>query len=91
MPAAKVRTTVTIPAELIAAVDAAVREGLTKSRNEFFAAAIRNQLARKRRQQIDAAFAGMADDPAFQSEAVELSEDFDGASWEAFRIAESGS
>ncbi len=40
-----VRTTLTIPAELLEATDRAVREGKAKSRNEFVARALRYELA----------------------------------------------
>ncbi len=88
MPAARVRTTVSIPENLLKAVDAAVGEGMARSRNEFLALALENQLAAFRRQAIDAAFSGMATDPIYQEEAEQIVEEFRFSDWEAFQIAE---
>ena len=89
MPAAKVRTTVAIAENLLRAVDAAVEQGSAKSRNEFVALALRNQLAAWRRRAIDAAFAEMATDPIYQREALEIADELGAADWESFQIAES--
>ena len=88
MPTARVRTTVTIPEHLLKAVDAIVQAGRAKSRNEFLALALENQLAAARREAIDAAFDGMADDPFYQQEAVAIAEEFRVADWEALRLSE---
>lgn len=85
----KVRTTVALPEELLEAVDRAVREGKVRSRNEFLSMALRRELAALERARIDAAFAFMAEDPLYQTEAETLSGEFDRASWEALRTAES--
>ena len=88
MPTAKLRTTVAIPEDLLRAVDDAVRAGSAMSRNEFLAVALENQLAASRREAIDAAFAEMADDPLYLREAMEITDEFRAADWEALRIAE---
>lgn len=84
----RVRTTVTIPADLLEAVDDAVREGAVDSRNEFLASALRRELSARRRAAIDAAFAEMAGDGAYRREAEEIAEELAPASWEALRLAE---
>ena len=89
MPTARVRTTVAIPEDLLQAVDAVVQAGRAKSRNEFLALALENQLAAARRAAIDAAFDEMADDPLYQQEAEEIAEEFRVADWEALRLSES--
>ena len=84
-----VRTTVTLPAELLEAAERVVRTGKVASRNELLVAALRRELAAREREAIDAAFAGLADDGAFRSESVALAEEGSAASWEALRLAES--
>jgi len=85
------RTTLTLPADLLAEVDRAVRSGKARSRNAFVAEAIRRELAAAEEAAIDAAFAEMATDPAFQAEADALTEEFAVADWEALQSAESSS
>lgn len=84
-----VRTTLALPAELLEAADQAIRAGKARSRNEFVARALRRELAAQKRADIDAAFAPMAEDAAFQAESLAISEEFAAADWEAWRIAES--
>jgi metal-responsive CopG/Arc/MetJ family transcriptional regulator len=84
-----VRTTLALPSELLEATDRAVREGKAKSRNEFVALALRHELAAQKRAEIDAAFAGMADDAEYQAEVVKMSNEFATADWESFQIGES--
>jgi metal-responsive CopG/Arc/MetJ family transcriptional regulator len=83
-----VRTTVALPAELLEATDRAVREGKARSRNEFLSMALRRELDALKRARIDDAFGHMSENPSYKAEAVELTEEFDGASWEALRSAE---
>ena len=82
------RTTLALPAALLAAVDQAVREGKAKSRNQLVAAALRRELAALERAAIDQAFAGMADDKAYQEEALKIAEEFAISDWEAFQLGE---
>lgn len=84
-----VRTTLALPIELLEAADRAVRKGKAKSRNEFVAQALRRELAAQKRAEIDAAFASMADDIEYQTEAAMISNEFVKADWEAFEIGES--
>lgn len=84
-----VRTTLTIPVELLEATDRAVQEGKANSRNEFVARALRRELAAQKRAEIDAAFAKMADDEEYQAESLAIARDFAKSDWEAFQIAES--
>jgi hypothetical protein len=79
-----VRTTFSIPADLLQAADHAVKNGAARSRNEFVTLALRHELAAQKRSQIDAAFAGMADDPEYLQEARTLAEGFVVAEWDAF-------
>jgi metal-responsive CopG/Arc/MetJ family transcriptional regulator len=87
----KVRTTLALPADLLSAVDRIVEEGQARSRNEFVAAALRRELAARRRAEIDAAFEGMASDEDYLAEAAAIENELTGASWEALRAAETES
>jgi metal-responsive CopG/Arc/MetJ family transcriptional regulator len=82
------RTTLALPVSLLAAVDQAVREGKAKSRNQLVAAALRRELAALERAAIDQAFAGMADDKAYQEEALQIAKEFAVSDWEAFQLGE---
>jgi hypothetical protein len=79
-----VRTTFSIPADLLQAADQAVKNGAARSRNEFVTLALQHELASQKRAQIDAAFAGMADDSEYRQEALTLAEGFVVEEWNAF-------
>ncbi len=85
-----VRTTVALPADLLEAADQAVREGKARSRNDLLATALRRELAAQERAAIDAEFAAMADDAAYQAEADLISREFANADWEAFQAGQGG-
>lgn len=84
-----VRTTLTLPAELVEAADRAVSQGKVKSRNEFVAQALRHELAALKRVEVDAALAEMAQDPEYQTEVLKMETEFAAASWEALHLGES--
>lgn len=71
-----VRATVTLPDQLLKAVDQAVAAGKAKSRNELIANALRRELAALRRLEIDSAFQEMSADQEYRDEALNLSEEF---------------
>ena len=83
-----VRATLALPADLLERVDHAVRAGKARSQSVFVATALRHELAAQEMAEIDAGFAGMADDEEYQAEAVALAEGFSSEEWEAFRRAE---
>lgn len=60
----------------------------SRSLNDLIVAAITAYLKMYRRRQIDAAFAGMAEDANYQKEASLLAEDFEHSDWEALRLEE---
>lgn len=91
MSNARVRTTVAIAADLLDAVDSAIREGIARSRNELVNLALQNQLAASRREAIDAAFAGMAQDADYRREALEIASELESADAESLRLGASGS
>ncbi len=90
MTSKAVRTTLSLPADLLEAADKMVREGKARSRNEFMAMALRRELAAQRRAEIDAAFAEMANDEEYKAEALRMAEEFADSDWEAFQIREAG-
>jgi metal-responsive CopG/Arc/MetJ family transcriptional regulator len=83
-----VRTTLTLPSELLEATDLAVSQGKAKSRNEFVAQALRHELAAIHRAEIDAALAEMAQNPEYQTEVLKMEAEFATGSWEALQFAE---
>ena len=87
LPVARIRTTVAIAEDVLAAVDDAIQEGLARSRNEFLETALKNQLAASRRAAIDAAFARMAEDADYQQEALEIAAEFESADRESLELA----
>lgn len=84
-----VRTTITLPNELLEATDKAVAEGKAKNRNEFVAQALRRELAKIKRAEIDAALVEMAQDPDYQTEVLKMEAEFASAQWEALQTEES--
>jgi metal-responsive CopG/Arc/MetJ family transcriptional regulator len=88
MPARKVQMTIDLSADLLEAMDTIVREGAAESRNDFLDRAVRRQLAATSRARVDAEFAQMANDPAYQEEALQVAEDLGGADWEALQAGE---
>ena len=89
MSANSVRTTVSLPADLLQAADEAVRDGKARSRSELLAEALRHELAAQRRAAIDADLAAMAYDAEYQAEARKIAQEFAQADWEAWKLAES--
>ena len=88
MTAGSVRTTITLPAELVDEVDRIVREGRARSRNELFLTALRHELAARERAEIDAQFAALAGDEELIAEGVAMAEEAMAAGWEALLISE---
>jgi metal-responsive CopG/Arc/MetJ family transcriptional regulator len=85
----QIRTTITLPAELLAATDKAISQGKAKSRNEFVAQALLHELETLKRAEIDAALAEMAQDPEYQAQVLQIEAEFAVASWEALQLGES--
>ncbi len=84
-----VRTTLTLPSELLEATDKAVQQGKAKSRNEFVAQALRRELAALKRAEIDTALAEMANDPEYLAVVLKMEAEFASAQWEALQLGES--
>ncbi|MBV6622171.1 MAG: CopG family transcriptional regulator [Rivularia sp. (in: Bacteria)] len=71
---------------IIEATDRAINEGKAKSRNQFVARAIRNELAAQKRAEIDAEFAQMANDTEYQSDTEIINQEFAQSDWEALQL-----
>jgi metal-responsive CopG/Arc/MetJ family transcriptional regulator len=71
-----VRTTLSLPADLLGSIDLIAKQGQVKSRNEFVTRAIQRELAWQKRQEIDAALAEMARDPEYQATVKQMEAEF---------------
>ena len=82
----KVRTTVTLPKPVYEEVRSLIASDAVPvdSMNGFFEAAVTAHLKHFKRREIDAQFAAMATDRAYQREAASISEEFSASDWEAF-------
>jgi metal-responsive CopG/Arc/MetJ family transcriptional regulator len=82
------RTTIALPAGLLAATDRAVTAGKAKNRTELITRAIQRELALIRRAEIDADLLEMAQDAEYQAEVLQLESEFAVAQWEALQTIE---
>ena len=80
------RTTVALPADLLSAIDAAVRSGRVASRNAFLAHAVRHELERLQREAINRQFEMMATDAHYQREARRIADEYAPSDWESLRV-----
>ena len=82
----KIRTTVTLPKPVYEEARSLVNSNAApvESMNGLFEAAITAYLKQLKRKEIDAEFAAMSTDPAYQQEAQSISEEFSQSDWEAF-------
>ena len=76
MPSQTVRTTLTIPADLLQATDAIINQGKANSRNEFVAQALKHELATLKRVEIDQALAEMAQQQDYHTEVLKMDSEF---------------
>lgn len=83
-----IRTTITLPKNLMEETDRRIEEGKAKNRNDFIALAIKKELEQLQRQEIDTALAEMAQDPEYQAQVLQMEAEFATASWEAWNIRE---
>jgi metal-responsive CopG/Arc/MetJ family transcriptional regulator len=83
-----VRTTVTLPADLVKQSQRFVDDGTVPSRNALIVAALEHFLAELERQEIDRQFAALAKDAEYQELNERLDEEFADADWEALTLAE---
>ena len=80
-----VRTTIALPEDLLAGIDRAVKAGEARSRSELLTGAAERELKRMRREAIDRAFIGMADDEELQAENEQIMKEFEASDSEMAR------
>ena len=85
-----VRTTVTLPANLVEWCQRFIEKGTVPNRNALIVAALERFLIELERQEIDQQFALMVDDEVYQELNIQMSEEFAESDWEAIRVAEKG-
>ncbi len=85
-----VRTTVTIPTELISRSQKLIDNGVVPSRNAFIITAIEYFLSELERQEIDRQFEAMAVDKRYQALSESVEADFADSDWEALIEGETG-
>ena len=83
-----VRTTLTLPVDLLERSQHFVDGGIIPSRNALIIAALEQYLLELERQEIDRQFEAMADDDAYQAMNQQISEAFTESDWEALVEAE---
>lgn len=83
-----VRTTVTVPAELIDRSQHFIDEGKLPSRNALIVAALEHFVTELERQEIDRQFEAMATDESYGEMNRQLAEAFAESDWEALAVEE---
>ncbi len=74
-----VRTTVSLPAELLSAADSEVEAGRPATRSDFIAEAIVEELRRRERARVDAEWAAVLPDADYQAEHAQIMAEFEAA------------
>ena len=77
-------TTVRVPRHVYEQAKTAMERSQRSSFNEFVVQAIEEKVRRLTEAEIDAAFAQMAEDPAYQRDSVAMTQEFEKSDWEAF-------
>lgn len=80
---AAVRTTVTVPANLMQRSQHFLDKGIVPNRNALVVTALERFIVELERQEVDLQFAAMADDEEYQAWSEQLSESFAESDWEA--------
>lgn len=83
-----VRTTVSLPVELLQRSQQLIDQGLLPNRNELIIVALENFLAELERQTIDEQFAAMMDDADYQALNEAIATEFEESDWEALQEGE---
>jgi hypothetical protein len=83
-------TTVRLPKGVYEQAKAVVKRGSAEasSINDFLVEAVQDKLRQLREKEIDAAFAGMADDSEYRQSAIEMAQSFEKSDWEAYQASE---
>lgn len=78
-----VRTTVTLPTDLLQRSQKLIDAGQVPNRNALIVSALERLLNELERAEIDRQFAAMAEDEAYQTMQSEMAESFEESDWEA--------
>lgn len=78
-----VRTTVTLPTDLLQRSQKLIDAGQVPNRNVLIVSALERLLAELERAEIDRQFAAMAEDEAYQTMQTDMAESFEESDWEA--------
>lgn len=89
MKVKKTRLTVDLPRELIEQADTVVKKGAARSRNQLITQAIETYLHDLEEAEIDAQFEAMAKDESYKRLALQLTQEFESADWEALQLGKS--
>ena len=84
------RTTVTLPANLVERSQRLINKGIVPSRNALVVAALEHFLLELERQEIDQQFAATNGDKEYQELNIRMSEEFADSDWEALHASEEG-
>jgi metal-responsive CopG/Arc/MetJ family transcriptional regulator len=71
-----IRTTLSIPTDLLQATDNMVKHGKTPSRNQFIAQALKHELTALKRAEIDATLIEMTQQADYQAEVLQMNDEF---------------
>ena len=88
MPKECIRTTITIPIELLEKINQALRQKVAPSRNALLIHALQQYLENWEQEKIDEQIAQMATDAAYQTLNLQMVEEYEAAGWEALRLSE---
>ncbi len=81
-------TTVRIPNQTYEQAKRAAHRAQIASFNEFVIQAVEEKVRRLTEAEIDAAFAGMADDSNYQRDSVAMAREFEASDWEALKSSD---
>jgi metal-responsive CopG/Arc/MetJ family transcriptional regulator len=85
-----VRTTLTLPADLVKRSQHFIDEGAIPSRNALIVAALEQYLLELERQEIDRQFEAMAADERYQALNQQIADDFAESDWDTLVEGEAG-
>ena len=83
-----VRTTITLPVDLVERSQHFIKSGAIPSRNALIVTALEQFLLQLENQEIDRQFDLMAEDGAYQALNKQMAEEFVESDWEALRVEE---
>ena len=83
-----VRTTITVPTDLINRSQHFIKNGAIPSRNALIVSALEHFLLLLERQEIDRQFDMLAEDTAYQALNEQVVVDFADSDWDALRVGE---